>query len=419
MSRKTVPSDGDHKDDLQGFVVARGTTTWSSPPQRNPMAVAKRFLEIYYPDETVNWLIRHHRATFHRYDGRSWPELEDRRLQSDLYLWLADAWYWKESGDVMKLIEWEPTKHKVADVIDAIRAHTHPGRRRSRHRPGSTATLTSTSCRSRTGCSAFAPGSSNRTRRRSSARTSCRSLSTPAAPAPRRWLRFLEELWPDDPESASTLAEIMGYILGGSTRLQKIFMLVGPLRSGKGTIGRVLTGLLGAHNVAAPTLAGMTTNFGLSPLIGKPLGLISDARLGSRADGTIAVERLLSISGEDSITIDRKYRDPWTGRLPTRFVVLTNEIPRFTDASGALASRFVMLVLTTTFYGREDPTLTDIAAYRSAGDLQLGSGRPRPADGSRVLRAARVIAGGASTASGSGLAGRCVRPRSLHGWSGA
>ena len=27
----------------------------------------------------------------------------------------------------------------------------------------------------------------------------------------------------------------------------------------------------------------------------------------------IAVERLLSISGEDTITVDRKYREPWTG----------------------------------------------------------------------------------------------------------
>ena len=89
-----------------------------------------------------------------------------------------------------------------------------------------------------------------------------------------------------------------------------MFLLVGPKRSGKGTIARVLTGLLGMHNTAAPTLAGLTQNFGLQPLIGKPLAIISDARLGTRADNMIAVERLLSISGEDTLTIDRKYRDP-------------------------------------------------------------------------------------------------------------
>ena len=59
--------------------------------------------------------------------------------------------------------------------------------------------------------------------------------------------------------------------------------------------------------------------------------------------------------GEDAITIDRKYRDPWTGRLGVRFLLLTNELPRFSDASTALAKRFVVLVLTRSFYGDEDP----------------------------------------------------------------
>ena len=122
----------------------------------------------------------------------------------------------------------------------------------------------------------------------------------PKAPKPKRWLRFLHQLWGDDEEAIACLAEVMGYVLSGETNQQKIAMLVGPMRSGKGTIGRVLTGLLGAHNVAAPTLASLSQNFGLQVLVGKPLALISDARLSNRSDGTVAVERLLSISGEDS-----------------------------------------------------------------------------------------------------------------------
>ena len=138
-----------------------------------------------------------------------------------------------------------------------------------------------------------------------------------------------------------------------------MFLLVGPKRGGKGTIGRVLTGLLGAHHVAAPTLASLATNFGLQPLIGKPLALVSDARLSTKADSKIVVERLLSISGEDTLTIDRKYREPWTGRLPTRFVILTNELPgspipqaRSRRGSSCSCSRRV-------FYGSENPQLTD------------------------------------------------------------
>src|SRR4030095_13195092 len=73
----------------------------------------------------------------------------------------------------------------------------------------------------------------------------------------------------------------------------------------------------------------------------------------------MALERFRSISGEDSLTIDRKFRDPWTGRLPTRFVILTNELPRLADASGALGSSFILFVLPRSFYGAENPTLTD------------------------------------------------------------
>jgi len=92
-----------------------------------------------------------------------------------------------------------------------------------------------------------------------------------------------------------------------------------------------MTGLLDKHNVAAPTLANFASNFGLQELIIRPLAIIGDARLSTGADAGIVVESLLSISGEDSLQIDRKYRDPWNGRLPTRLMILTNELPKLRD----------------------------------------------------------------------------------------
>ena len=46
-------------------------------------------------------------------------------------------------------------------------------------------------------------------------------------------------------------------------------------------------------------------------------------------------------------------------KLLTRFMFLTNELPRMSDFSGDLAGRFVILRLTKSFYGREDVTLTE------------------------------------------------------------
>jgi putative DNA primase/helicase len=181
----------------------------------------------------------------------------------------------------------------------------------------------------------------------------------PDAPEPKEWFRFLGSIWDDDQESIDTLQEWFGLCLVPDTRHQKILALIGPKRAGKDTIARILRALIAPENVAGPTLSSLATNFGLWPLIGKPLAIISDARLGGRSDIAVIVERLLTISGEGTLTIDRKNLPPWTGKLPTRFVLISNELPRLADSSGALASRLILLRLTRTFLGKEDKTLFD------------------------------------------------------------
>jgi putative DNA primase/helicase len=179
------------------------------------------------------------------------------------------------------------------------------------------------------------------------------------APKPFAWLDFLGKLWPDDPQSIGTLQEWMGYLLTPDTCQQKILMLIGPKRSGKGTISRVIRGLVGPENVTCPTLASLGTNFGLWPLLGKTVAIIQDARLGGRTDAAAIAEKLLSISGEDAQTIDRKFLSPVTAKLYARFMLVTNELPKLADSSGALPGRMILLRMTQSWYGKEDTALTD------------------------------------------------------------
>ena len=65
-------------------------------------------------------------------------------------------------------------------------------------------------------------------------------------------------------------------------------------------------------------------------------------------------ERLLSISGEDSLSIDRKNTTAVESKLDTRLMLLSNELPRLSDVSGALAGRMIILRLSESWYGRED-----------------------------------------------------------------
>jgi putative DNA primase/helicase len=176
-------------------------------------------------------------------------------------------------------------------------------------------------------------------------------------PEPKRFLAFLKSIWPHEPDCIRELQKFFGYVLTQDTRQQKILLLIGPPRSGKGTIARILRALLGAANVASPSLGDLATPFGLAQCIGRPLAIIPDARIGNRNDQSIIVERLLSISGEDQVSIDRKYKEAFLGRLPTRLVICSNELPQLQDTTGALPNRYLILPMTKSHLGSEDRDL--------------------------------------------------------------
>ena len=180
---------------------------------------------------------------------------------------------------------------------------------------------------------------------------------SPGAPKPTAWLEFLTSLWPDDAKLIQTLREWCGYCVTTLTLYQKMLMMIGPKRAGKGTIGRILSAMIGPNNVANPALGSLSRQFGLQPLLDKQLALISDAKLGDYVNQSAIAERLLGISGEDAQAVPRKFKDDMQIRMPLRFMMLTNELPEIEDTAGALASRFIILQLTRTFFGTEDPDL--------------------------------------------------------------
>jgi putative DNA primase/helicase len=178
-------------------------------------------------------------------------------------------------------------------------------------------------------------------------------------PEPTVWLRCLSEWFSGDVRSTLGLQEFMGYLLSSQTRAHKIGMIVGPPRGGKGTFIRVTNELIGTGNVASTTFAALGDTFGLEPLLGKRIAVIPDARLSNRSDLASVVERLLSISGEDAQSVNRKNRTAITTTLKTRFLISTNVIPQLPDSSGALASRFHILSFPNCYLGKEDKSLMD------------------------------------------------------------
>lgn len=321
-----------------------------------PLQSAREMIRRRY-ERGGNRILQHQGGDFLIWDGSRYVAVAPEEMRAEVWRFLDAAS--AESDDAV--VPFNPNKNKVANVVEALAAAaqvppglTAPAWLDGRKEPAPREIIT---CRN--GLLHMPTRTLTANTPAFFGRTALDFDYVPSAPKPSAWLEFLHQIWPDDPEAISTLQEMVGLFLTDETRHQKAFLIVGPKRSGKGTIARVLTQLVGQANVCGPTLSSLAQNFGLAPLIGKRLAVISDARLSGKVDQHVIIERLLAITGEDSLTVDRKFREAWTGRLETRFLILTNELPRLNDASGAMASRFITLVLRHSFFGREDHGLTD------------------------------------------------------------
>ena len=267
-----------------------------------------------------------------------------------------------------------------------------------------------------TGCSTSPAERCTRTRRFTSTRLSVPFAYDPDAPPPHKWLAFLDELWPQEPDAIDVLGEWFGYVVSGRLDLHKILLTVGPTRGGKGVIARVLSAMIGKRNVCGPTLNSLGGDFGLAPLIGKSLAVISDARFVGK-NSNVVVERLLSISGEDTLTVNIKYREQWNGKLPCRLHVISNELPRLGDASTAVVGRIVLLPLSRSWLGKENHALEPELCAELPGILNwalAGLERLTFNNGNRFTRI-RFCGGSGRGDARSGFAGRRVRSREMRG----
>jgi len=181
-----------------------------------------------------------------------------------------------------------------------------------------------------------------------------------------QWLKFLTDVFGEDEEAKNLLQEYFGYILSGDNKQQKFLNVIGPRRSGKGTINKVLTELLGQHNVVSPQMDEMCDTFSLQPWIGKPLATFTDARVTPRNSASV-VSQFLRIVGGDTVTVNRKNKEAWSGYLPTRIIVYSNEVLQLAENSNALTGRMLVLQMNNSFYGREDVELSDRLIKELAG----------------------------------------------------
>ena len=318
---------------------------------------ARTFLDTQYTSEEGYRLV-HYAQDFYIYNGTHYEILEEQTIRSKLYELLDKC---KKPSKGGALAPFNPSPASVSAALDAVKSIVHlPNHANTKppiwfesyaaNKPDASKLISLKNGIFHLEDLLLIPHSLGFFTQNSLPFAYDKSATCP------RWDSFLRSVWPSDQQSIDTLQEMFGYILSGDTRQQKFFNIIGPRRSGKGTINKVLVALLGQHNTVAPELGELCDTFGLQPWLGKLLASFTDARAPERNRSAV-VSQLLRIVGGDTITVNRKNKEAWNGYLPTRLVVYSNEVLQLTENSNALTGRMIVMRMTETFYNKEDPDL--------------------------------------------------------------
>lgn len=334
-------------------------------PPAKPLDVAIDLLAQEVLPPLLYW-----RGTWHLYDPDHWRSATAEEIENLLYAALERATWTEYTAKGPTSRDWSPSSTRVREVMRALQSKCTLAR------------------------DAEAPAWLDGSRKSSSlvpARDcliepktgkvfprSCRFFSTGFIDAevasehakPKRWLRFLDQLWGDDEKSIALLQEWLGYVLAGDTRRHKGMLMIGPKRAGKGILLHIAEALVGgAQGAFGATMSSFSGDFGLELAEGRSLLTMGDLR-GSGREAATAAQKMLEIIGGDSVYINRKGRQAITAPLRTRVMIATNSMPKLYDDAGVVESRFVILRLTRTFAGHEDIDLLDKLLPELGGIVQ-------------------------------------------------
>ena len=187
------------------------------------------------------------------------------------------------------------------------------------------------------------------------------------------WMRYLKDATGSDTPNVALqrqagLGSMMGDSLSGDRSREKIFLLPGPTRSGKGVVRAAIHSSHGRKRCKPTSFAALGQQFGVFDLIGADAAIIPDGHVGRNTDGTMAGEVLKNISGNDPIRVEPKFGHAVDVAINPRIWIFCNDDPdKVQDSSGALGQRYVVWPMTETFIGNEEPAIKRGVAKEGAG----------------------------------------------------
>lgn len=149
---------------------------------------------------------------------------------------------------------------------------------------------------------------------------------------------WLNEAIPD-PEDQCMLFQYMAYSMSLDTGAQKFLLICGHGGTGKSTLLKLIEEIIGKSNVSSVSLQGLQDRFAPAELFLKQANICADIPLTALSE----VDMIKKLTGEDTISADRKFKNAYTFRSYARLFFSANDIPYIAEKTNAFYRRMLIL----------------------------------------------------------------------------
>ena len=173
--------------------------------------------------------------------------------------------------------------------------------------------------------------------------------------------KVMRKLACDDDDCLNLLYQSVGYCFYRRNELRKSFFLLGEKRNGKSTFLDMVSTLLGEDNTANLDLCEIGDRFRTAELTGK-LANIGDDINDEWVSNTAIFKKVVS---GDTVTVERKGKDPFKLRSFAKFFFSANSLPRLGRGkdSRAVLDRLVIIPFDAKF-SKDDPDYDPFIKYK-------------------------------------------------------
>jgi putative DNA primase/helicase len=166
------------------------------------------------------------------------------------------------------------------------------------------------------------------------------------------WLRFLDQVCASDADLVEFMRRMLGYMLTGDRREQKLFFIWGRGANGKTTLGELLLWMLGGYGLKLSSSVLMQSPHDRHPtelaqLQGARAAISSELEEGQFFNES----RVKELTGDDTLSARFMRGDFFEFAMSHKHLVIGNHKPRLKGGDPALARRLVLIPFKASFSG--------------------------------------------------------------------